>query len=176
MTYSRNFEFRVPPRQGERSGRFYVDAATVIGAPVYVDLATPAADADGSLLANVASSGDVDIANEASPLAGIAVYEELFTDYAGESYSDKTTAPANARIQVVSGKTVKVAFRNTTALTMVAPANLSGITVGTYLGPDDAGTTAYWEVVDAATPGGNAWLLVTDVDATAGTVEAQLLF
>lgn len=174
MTYSRNFEFRVPPRSGERAGRFYVDAATVIGAPVYVDLATPGADADGSLLVNVATTGDVDPA-ENPELAGIAVYEELFTNYEGESYSDKTTAPANARVQVVSGKTVKVAFRNTTDTTMVAPANLSGITVGTYLVPDDAGTTAYWEAVDAASTD-EAWLIVTDVDAAAGTVEAQLVF
>ena len=172
MTYSRNFEFRVPPRQGERAGRFYVDAATVIGAPVHVDLATPAADADGSLLVNVTDSATSPVGD--GELKGIMVYEELFTDYAGESYSDKTTAPANARVQVVSGKTVKVAFRNTTATTMVAPANLSGITVGTYLGPDDGGTTAYWQVADGATP--DAWLVVTDVDATAGTVEAQLLF
>lgn len=174
MAYSHNFEFRVPPRSGERAGRYSVASATVIGAPVYVDRATPVANSDEGLVVSVASAGDVSPTG-GTELAGIMVYEEIFTNYAGESPSDKTTAPSGAKVQVVSGDTVKVLFRNTADLTMVAPANLSGISVGDYLGPDDAGSTAYWEVVDAATPT-DAWLIVTDVDASAGTVEAKFTF
>lgn len=175
MTYSENFEFRTPPHGAQRAGRFYTtDADAFIGAPAFVDLATPVSDADGSLLVAVAEAGDVD-PTENPELAGIMVHERLFNNDPSVANSLLGAIPSGERVQLVHGTDIKVAFRNTDAETMVAPANLSGITVGTYLVPDDSGSTAYWEAVDAASTD-EAWLIVTFVDAATGVVEAQFTF
>lgn len=155
MGYSRNFEFRVPPKGGQRAGRYVVDAATNIGAPVIVSGSPPniAVTEDDALPVTVA--GDA-AGVPKNGFGGILVYEEIFTDFAGDSPSDAIQAPAGAKVQVVSGPDVKVAFRNSTALTIV---NMTNVDVGDGLDTVDGGT---W----AVTAGSNPWLTVTDIDST----------
>jgi hypothetical protein len=187
--YGRNFGFRIPPRHGNRSGKNYVAAATVIGAPVK---ATLGAETSLGLMPFTLAVG-----TQAIPLpglGGICVYEYAPNAYAGldpelHLYSDLSfgVTPAASAIQVVSGKDVKVWLKNTTAHTFLGQRSYAGrimvqgfggatsvIAVGDYLTPglgsDSAG---YWgETTNAA----NAWLVVTKVDATRGEVEARLNF
>lgn len=187
---TRNFEFRVSPRSGQRSGRFYVETPTLIGAPVVV-----AADADPTT--HEMELVKVELATGAQAptpgLSGICVYEFFSADgWAGvdpflTTYSDKDTAPAGKAVQVVSGDEVKVAFRNTEdrtflnsreyeGLVMVAGAGgaTPTIAIGDYLTPGVGNSTdGYWaETANEA----EAWLVVTGVDTSNGQVEARLMF
>lgn len=189
MSYHRNFEPRVSPKGGQRAGRFYVEAATLIGAPV-----TVAADADPS--SQELGLVKVELATGAQApkpgLSGILFYEFKGADgWAGDdqfltTYSDKDTAPAGAAVQVVSGDTVKVAFRNTDDLTVMNTRDYTGrtmvaelgatpaVSIGDYLTPG-VGTDAdgYWAKTTDAT---QAWLVVTGVDTDLGEVEARMMF
>ena len=87
MSYGRNFEFRVPPRSGERAGGFYLDSATdvPIGAPVKVASTGPSAGADNDMgLAPVVLA----VGTQAKPanggLGGILVYEKGPAAFAGD--------------------------------------------------------------------------------------------
>lgn len=190
MSYGRNFEFRVTPHGGQRSGRAYLDESVStypIGAPVVLT--------DGgteNALGQAAFTVATGATNKPAPgEGGIAVYEYGPAGYAGDDpwltdYSDKDTIPAAASIQVVSGPEVKVVLRNTedetflntreyTGRVMVAGlgATLS-LQVGDYLTPgtgdDDNG---YWAETANAD---EAWLVITKVDNTRGEVEARLTF
>lgn len=186
----RNFEWRVSPQGGQRSARCYVEAATFIGAPVV--LTEPAEDDGlGRNKYELATGATAPVPGK----AGICIYEFKGDDgWAGDdpylaTTSDKTTAPAGAAVQVVSGSTVKVAFRNTETANFLGSRSYEGVTVvagianlevGDYLVPG-AGTDAdgYWAV---ASPGGGddpadePWMVVTGVDSARGEVEARLLF
>lgn len=189
MSYGRNFEFRVPPRSGERSGRYFLDEASAIpiGAPVLVD---ESGDEDDMGLS------PVNLATGATPkpapgMGGIAVYEHAPAAYAGfdpllTTYSDVDTVPAGKAVQVVSGTTVKVVFRNTEDETFLQTRDYDGrvmvaglgatptVAVGDFLTPgtgDD--TSGYWAETGSAA---NAWLVVTKVDSDRGEVEARFLF
>lgn len=196
MSYGRNFEFRVPPRSGERAGGFYLDSATdvPIGAPVKVDTAGagPSAGADNDMgLAPVVLA----VGTQAKPanggLGGILVYENGPAAFAGDdellvTYSDKDTAPAGKNVQVVSGTTVKVVFRNTDDETFLNTRDYEGrvivgglgatstLAVGDYLTPGPGNDTAgYWGETSTAA---NGWLVVTKVDLDRGEVEARFTF
>jgi hypothetical protein len=184
----RNFEWRVSPRGGQRNGRCYVAAKTFIGAPVKQ---TDPAESDG------VGRNKFELATGAqAPVngkSGLCIYEYKGDDgWAGDDQyltttSDKTHTPASAAVQVVSGTTVKVAFRNTNDVKFLNTRTYDGLTVvsegagatpnvnvGDYLTPgagtDEAG---YWAVTtDAA----QAWLVVTSVDDARGEVEARLMF
>lgn len=189
-TYGRNFEFRVPPVHGERGGRYILpsDAAAdlPIGVPVRVaDGATP--DSSGRLPVALATGAQA----PKKGLSGILVYEADPTAFAGDdpyltTFSDKDKAPRGKAVQVVSGDRVKLVLRNTEDRTFLESRDYAGRTivaglgatptlaVGDFLTPgtgnDDAG---YWaETADAA----NAWLVVENVDATRGEVEARVNF
>lgn len=185
---TRNFEFRVPPRSGERAGRYSVSAETVIGAPVVVDEAEDPNEL-GHLIVDLATGAQA----PTSGLAGILVYEHKGAEgWAGDdpfltTYSDKDTAPSGAAVQVVSGDTVKVCFRNTNDVTFLNTRDYTGTTmvseaagatpnvnVGDYLTPG-AGTRTdgFWTVT---TNRDNAWLVVTLVDDARGEVEARFMF
>lgn len=190
MSYGAHFEFRVPPRSGERSSRYYLDDATgavPIGAPVLVDT-----DGDD----NVLGQSPVVVASADSPKplngqGGIAVYEYGPAAYAGDdpkltTYSDKQNIPAGASVQVVNGDTVKVVLRNLADSVFLNTREYAGrvfvaglgatptLSVGDFLTPgagDD--TDGYWkETSDEA----DAWLVITKVDADRGEVEARLTF
>lgn len=189
MSYHRNFEFRVSPRSGQRSGRFYVEDATLIGAPVVIaDDADPASQELGLTKVELATGAQA----PRPGVSGICVFEFKGADgYAGDdpfltTYSDKDTAPAGAAVQVVSGDEVKVAFRNTDTTTYLNTREYAGrtmvdelgatpnVAVGDFLTPG-AGTDAdgYWaKTTDQA----EAWLVVTGVDPVRGEVEARMLF
>lgn len=182
---TRNFEFRVSPRSGQRAGRFYTATEIVIGAPVVYD-----ASADENQL----GLPTVELATGAQApqrgLAGIAYFEHI--QYQGDdpfltTASDKDTVPAGQALQVVFGDTVKVVLRNTNDVTFLANRDYAGrtmvsegagatpnVNVGDYLTPG-AGTDSdgYWAVTTSAD---NAWLVVTGVDDARGEVEARLLF
>lgn len=191
MSYGRNFEFRVPPHGGQRSGRFYLDedAAVVIGAPVVVDTAGDENDL-GLLPVNLETGA---AARPKPGMGGVLVYEhknaESFAgfDTALTTYSDIATVPAGKACQVINGSEVKVVLRNTDDSTFLNTRDYDGrkmvaglggatptVTVGEYLTPgtgDD--TDGYWAVTaDEA----NAWLVVTKVDNDRGELEARLLF
>jgi hypothetical protein len=186
MAYGRNFEFRVPPRAGQRGGRYAAGASTiVIGAPVK---ATGAEDTRGRLVVNLATGAQAPVPG----ICGVAVYE-----YKGEegwatydpyltTYSDLDFVPALAGMQVVAGDTVKFLVRNTVARTFLNTRSYTGrkmvaglgatltLQVGDYLTPgtgDD--TNGYWAETAVFA---NAWAVITKVDNTRGEVEARMLF
>lgn len=184
-TYGRNFEFRVPPVDGQRAGRFSISDATAIGAPVG---ATGSEDALGR--------AEVDLVTGAttprSGKHGVLVYEFGPAAYAGDdaaltTYSDKDTAPAGAAVQVVSGTTVKVVFRNTEDRTFLNTRSYDGkvmvagigiatptLAAGDYLTPGTGDSTSgYWaETADVT----KAWFIITKVDNDRGEVEARMMF
>lgn len=189
MAATRNFEFRVSPRSGQRSGRFYVDTPTLIGAPVVV-----AADADPTT--HEMELVKVELATGAQAptpgLSGICVFEFIGPDgWAGSdpfltTFSDKDTAPAGKAVQVISGDEVKVAFRNTEDRTFLNTRAYEGrvmvadggatptLAIGDFLTPG-AGTDegGYWaETANEA----EAWLVVTSVDTSNGQIEARMMF
>jgi hypothetical protein len=188
MSYGRNFEFRVPPHGGERGARYELDddVEAVIGCGVEI---TEAESDNGRLLVDLASGGEPPLPG----VHGIAVYEYAPAAFAGDdplltTYSDKSTIPANAAVQVVSGTDVKVCFRNTSDRTFLTVREYEGrtmvagfgatptVAVGDYLEPfgstadDDNG---WWK--ETATLA-NAWLVVTKADSARGEVEARMLF
>ncbi len=190
MTYGRNFEFRVPPHGGQRSGRFYLDETTdtPIGAPVLVDT-SGSEDSLGLLPVNLATT---DQAKPDPGMGGILVYEHGPGGFAGDdpwltTYSDKDKAPAGKSVQVVSGTDVKVVLRNTDDETFLNSRDYDGrvmvagvgvatptVVVGDMLTPgvgDD--TNGYWAETSTAA---NAWLIVTKVDNDRKEVEARVNF
>lgn len=188
-SYGRNFEFRVPPKSSNRSGRHYLVDTTAlpIGAPVVVDTA----ESENSLgllpVTKATSAQDAPKPGE----GGIAVYEYGPAAFAGDdpwltTYSDKDVVPAGAAVQVVNGVDVKVVLRNTSDETFLNTRSYTGRTmvaglgstltleVGDYLTPgtgDD--TDGYWAETATAS---EAWLVITKVDNTRGEVEARLTF
>jgi hypothetical protein len=187
-SYGRNFEFRVPPENENRSGRFFLNGGVdiPIGAPVKVD--SPATENDLGQLPVVLATGAT--ATPRPGQAGIAVYEHI--QYQGNdpyltTYSDKDTVPAGKALQVVSGQEVKVCFRNTSATTFLHTRAYTGrvmvagigiatptIAVGDLLTPGVGdGTSGYWAETGTA---GNAWLVVTKVDNARAEVEARPVF
>lgn len=187
--YGRNFEFRVSPKGGQRSGRFYLAGGNdlPIGAPVKYDSGEDE-NALGLLPVTLATGDQVRPVNG---MGGIAVYEHGPAAFAGNdpwltTYSDIDNVPAGKAVQVVSGEDVKVVFRNTNDRTFMNTRDYDGrimvaglgatltVEVGEYLTPgtgtDEAG---YWAVTATAA---NAWLVVTKVDNTRGEVEARFVF
>lgn len=189
MSYGTQFEFRVPPRSGERAGRYYLDegAGVPIGAPVVVDTAGD----DNVLGLTPVKVASADHARPKNGLGGIVVYEYGPAGYAGDdpaltTYSDKYSVPAGAAVQVVNGDTVKVVLRNTEDELFLNTREYAGRTfvaglgatptlaVGDYLTPGTGNDSAgYWKETSTEA---NAWLVVTKVDADRGEVEARLLF
>jgi hypothetical protein len=192
MSSTRNFEFRVPPKSGQRAGRYAIasdGAEILIGAPIKVDTAAALNDL-GLPIVELATGAQAPVAG----LSGICVYEFKGAEgWAGDdpyltTYSDKDKAPVGAAVQLVSGDTVKVCLRNTNTQTFLATRSYAGRTmisegsggatpnlnVGDYLTPGDGSdVTGYWAVTANAA---NAWMVVVGVDDTRGEVEARLLF
>lgn len=187
-TYGRNFEFRIPPESENRPGRFAVPASgsrLPIGSPVEIDT-TATATALGLTVVKLATA-----AGGVNGLRGILVYEYGPAAFAGTdpfltTYSDLGTAPLGAAVQMVSGREVKVVFRNTVAQTFLATRSYTGRTmVGGTLGgggvnPGDflkpgpgADDTGYWQETSVEA---DAWLVVERVDTVRLEVEARMLF
>lgn len=190
--YGRNFEFRIPPVHGSRGGRFFLPADAdpiVIGAPVVViDGEDPSVAFSGALPVELAT-GATD--KPLPGLGGIVLYEHAPAAYAGfdpalTTYSDIDLVPAGKQCQVIQGGEVKVVLRNTedrvflnsrnyTGRTMVAGLGATPtLAVGNMLTPgtgDD--TSGYWAETANAD---EAWLIITNVDADRGEVEARLNF
>lgn len=187
--YGRNFEFRVPPVGGQRSGRYVTPSTGTpipLGAPVAVD-PTESPNELG-LQPIVLASDEVPEPGR----CGILVYEYGPAGFAGDdpwltTFSDKDVAPLGKAVQVVSGDTVKVVLRNTSdrqflntrdyaGRTMVAGLGATPtVAVGDYLKPHTTPSDAngYW--IETATAA-EAWLVVTAVDSARGEVEARFLF
>lgn len=186
MSYGRNFHFLITPRSGERNGRYYLDSDTplAIGAPVVLSGEVDTAARQGVEVATSAQEPP------APGTGGILVYEHiqpLHVDTFETTYSDFDTAPAGESVQVVSGTTIKVGLKNTTATsfrvrvgypnarTMVDGVGTTpDVNEGDYLTPG-VGTDAdgYWaKTADLS----DAWLIVTSVNHTTGEVEARLNF
>jgi hypothetical protein len=194
---TRNFEFRVPPLHGQRSGRFIspnTGTAIVIGAPVIYDANPAAATVTAATALQLQA---VKLATGAQApvkgLSGVAVYEHKGAEsWAGfdpylTTTSDIDTIPLGKALQVVSGEEVKVAFRNTSDSTFLNTRAYTGkimvaqgagstpnVAVGDFLTPGVGDTTSgFWAKTAIAA---NAWLIVTKVDTTRGEVEARLAF
>lgn len=184
-----NFEFRVPPKSGERAGRFYVPTTGTqipIGAPVGLT----GAASNASHLSPVTL-----VTGSTAPLSGkhgILVYEYKNDEaYAGldvylTTPSDLLDAPLGATVQMVSGPDVKVVFRNTSDSTFLGARNYTGRTfvaglgatptlaVGDMLTPGTGNSTAgFWAETGTAA---NAWLVITSIDTARGEVEARFNF
>lgn len=175
MSYSKNFGIR-SFENIVRDGRQRTPAASaiVIGEPVLVDPATP-----GSLKQATAGAA-------ADQSAGLAVYEHIQVtgvDPATYGQGDFDTIPANRYAQIVRGPGAKVWFKNT-ALgakydgTVVPAAGLLAdsidvgvLAIGAELTPDGAGK---FKVGNGTTDG--VWLIVEQVNASTGVVEARLTF
>lgn len=189
-TYGRNFDFRVPPVGGQRGSRYALKGGEdplPIGAPVTVD--TTATDATGrdQLQVTLATGASAPVPG----LSGIAVFEYAPAAFAGDdpyltTYSDKDLVPKGAAVQVVSGDTVKVVFKNTVDKTFLHTRDYKGrvmvaglgatptVAVGDYLTPGTGNDTAgYWAETAVAA---DAWLIVTHVDSARGEVEAKMAF
>lgn len=187
---TRNFEFRVSPRGGQRAGRWISPAAVdlVIGAPVKINTSAQANDL-GLPEVQLATGAQAPLPG----LSGVAVYEYKGAEgWAGDdpfltTWSDKDTVPRASALQVVSGDTVKVCFRNTNDVTFLNTRDYDGRTmvsegagatpnvdVGDYLTPG-VGTDqgGYWAKTTDAT---KAWLVITKVDDTRSEVEARFVF
>lgn len=189
---TRNAQFRVSPRNGERGSRFVLDTASD-PLPQFVPvLVTGENDGLGRAYVELATD---DGGNKDKPLpgqGGILIYEQFRYDGNDPlltTYSDVDTVPAGRAVQVITGENrVKIAYKNTsadsfynredypTARIMVAGVSIATptVAVGNYLTPgvgDD--TSGYWkETSDAA----EAWLLVTSVNTSTDTVEVVLNF
>ena len=183
--YGKNFGFRVTPFHGDRSGKHYAVASIPIGVPVKHSGA--ANNALGLMPMELATGEQV---KPKPGMAGIAVYEHLNVfgnDPELTLYSDMSTIPAGAAIQVVSGTQTKVWFKNTADSTFLHQRAYAGrvmvagigvatptIAVGDMLTPGDGDDTGgYWKETSTLA---NAWLIVTAIDNTRGEVEARLNF
>lgn len=186
-TYGRNFEFRITPTEEERHGRVYLGGATDV--PIGVPLVIAANATPSDLWTDALPAA---LATGAQPfkrgLCGIGVYEHIDFNGADPSltlYSDKDLIPAQRLVQLTAGPNTKVVFNNTADRTFMGVRNYKGrimvagmgatptVKVGDLLSPG-TGTDAagYWaETASAA----NAWLVVTNVDASRQEVEAELL-
>lgn len=184
----RNFELLQEPDAKHRLGHFRLkDGLTV---PIGTPLAVPAGsgnDVNGRLtleLAAAASAPRVGVTG-----LGVFIHSwnwERGRDPVTTDPSDLDMVPLAAPVQLVFGDEVKVRFRNTVARTFQGQRAYPGRTMVAGLG-----ATPTLAVGDLLTPGvGNdtdgywaetsnaalAWFRVTAVNATAGEVEAQLIF
>ena len=205
-SYGRNFDFRVPPKSGQRSGRWVLtdsglDNAIVgegtsttilpIGVPIghdsaYVDL-TNADEFTNAGSAKLIYNPTVAI----SGLHGILVYEHAPAAFAGNdpyltTYSDIDTVTVGKLCQMVSGRDVKVVLTNTTSRTFLNTRAYTGRTMVAGIGV----STPTLVVGDYIGPGtgnntagywvesnlANAWLVVTAVDNDRAEVEARFTF
>lgn len=185
--YGRNFEFRIAPERGQRNGR-YVNAT---GAEI--PLGTP-----------IGVTGVVDDLErqEIEPVTGATAPERgthgiILVEHTGvtgvagrdpflNGVSDADTALDGQQVMMVSGVTVKVVLRNTEDRTFLNTRSYTGrvmvaglgatptLGVGDYLTPGTGNDTdGYWAETASAT---DAWMVITNVDAARGEVEARLLF
>lgn len=185
-SYGRHFDFRQPPLPQHRLGRYAIEDAVLIGAPVQVP-SSPDVDAQGRLPLELCTSA-------VHPLPGkhgILIYEFPTPNKDGydpvvTSFSDLDTAPAGSPVQLVHGTEVRVAYWNLEAVnfqdqrdydarTMVAGMGATPtLAAGDMLTPGGGNdSVGYWvETADVDL----AWILVTNVDLNIGLVEGQLLF
>lgn len=189
MTYGRNFDFRVPPRGGDREGRWVLKGSTdrPIGVPVVAASGTPDIGT-GAAYVDLATGAQAPTLGR----CGIAVYEHAPAAYAGydpviTEYSDIDFVPAGKMLQVVHGTYVKVVFTNTEDRTFLQERSYDGrtmvagigiatptIAVGDWLTPGTGNDTdGYWAETSNES---EAWLVVTAVDNDRAEVEARMLF
>lgn len=173
MSYTRNFEIRRYTGSLTRDGSLKTPAGSSLrlGTIVEPDFANP-----GQLKAAGAS---------VARAAGVGVLWFEHIQYQGVDpnlvlYVDRDTAPGANYVQVISGESVKVVYKNTVAANLVdgrsRPAvqmfDPTGVAVGNYLKWD--GT----KLVNDATLSAASLMRVTKLDTTtagAETVEAVLL-
>ena len=188
-SYGRNFHTRISPSEQHRRGRFQLSmggASIPIGAPVTVaGGATPVGGLTGALPATLATGAQA----PKQGFSGIGIYE--YTDINGldpqlYGWADQDKIPDGELFQVISGTAVKVVFNNTADRKFLGLRDYKGrvmvaglgatptVAVGDFLSPGpgtDAG--GYWIETGTAA---NAWLIVTNVDASRQEVEAQMAF
>lgn len=186
--YGRNFYFAQPPVGNERAGRYALTTASnrPIGVPVLKAASGAAKDGLGLVRVELAPEGS---AIPLSGLGGIGVYEHAYGAYHGfdpevTAYSDIDWIPKGRPLQVISGPTVKVGYRNTVDESFYGQRDYEGrimvaglgatptVAIGDMLTPGVGNDTdGYWKKTADAT---KAWLVVTDVDSN--RVEARLNF
>ncbi len=184
-SYGRNFEFRITPTEEQRHGRVYLSGTNPV--PIGVPLVVAANATPSDLWTDALPAS---LATGAQPfkhgLCGIGVYEHIDNngfDTALTTYSDRDLIPAGRLVQLTAGPNTKVVFTNTAQRTFMGIRNYAArmmvagmgatptVKVGDLLSPG-TGTDAagYWAVNGTA---GNAWLVVTNVDAARQMVEAE---
>ena len=175
MSYTKNFGIR-SFENIVRDGRQRTPAASaiVIGEPVLVDSASA-----GFLKQATAGAAP-------GQSAGLAVYEHIQVkgvDPALTGAGELNTIPAARYAQIVRGPGAKVWLKNTAQTTkydgtVVAAAgllagsvNVGTLPIGAELTPDGSGK---FKVGNGTTDG--VWLIVEQVNASTGVVEARLTF
>lgn len=195
--YHRNFEFRNPPRDGQRPGYFISPNALdgggnpitpiLIGQPILVDTTQQPDSVYGLQPVKVATGAQAPVPG----MCGVAIYEFKNDEaYAGQdpfltTYSDLPYVPPAQALIMVGGPFTEILLRNTSSLTFLntrtyAPRTMVAglgatptVSVGTLLTPG-TGTDAagYWQPTLTASQG---WAVVTAVDTVRGEVVARLL-
>ena len=187
---SRNFEWRVSPRDGESAGRYILGGSTnlPLGVPVTAGATT---DGLGRQLVTLATGAqDTPLSGEAGILDFVSIRFDGF-DPEITTFSDVVdTVPVGESVIVASGDTLKGAWTNTfspdnqymyrtgypKARIIIAGAGIPSptVTVGEYLTPGVGNDTdGYWAVTANKA---QAWLVVTAVDNPRGLVEARVNF
>lgn len=180
--YGRNAWFLNPPEPNQRRGRYVLEAATQIFAPVE---AGTDVDVNGQRTLTLCDT-------ETAPVQGkhgILIYENPFSvapgfDPVSYGYGDFHIAPAGASAQLVSGVGIKFRLKNTAdevlmlqqdypAFVMVDGLGATPtLGVDDYIGPGPGNSTdGFWQPTDAA----HAWAIVTAVYDT-DELDAELIF
>lgn len=194
--FHRNFEFRNPPRDGQRPGYFETPPAVdgsgnpiapiLIGQPIIVDTTQPVDSVYGLQPIKAATGEQAPVKG----LCGVAIYEfkndEAFAGFDTNltTYSDLAFVPPSVGIQMIGGPYTEILLRNTSALTFLNNRNYAGrimvaglgatptVVVGTLLTPGVGNDTlGYWA---PAVTAANAWATVVAVDTVRGEVVARL--
>lgn len=190
-SYGPNFDFRVVPDTRDRGARFATQPTAAYATVIPMGAPVKSVGDDGL------NRQWVELADTATPpikgRVGVAIFEWVDgSTWAGDdplatTYTDKSTLPPDRGIQVISGPSCKVVFRNTDTSTFLNTNTYTGrnmvaelggspsVTVGAYLEPHSSpsDTNGYYQVTATLD---NAWFVVTGIDSTRQEVEAQFLF
>lgn len=185
--YGRNAHWLQSPRPEDRLGRYETGADTILQfAPVEVDPDEDVTPENRRVLRLC-----TDAVRPLSGQHGIILYEQPFADTPGYDPaltrpSDLDTIPARRPVQLCHGSYVRIRLTNTVDESFLGQQDYPGRTM-----VDGLGATPTVFVGDTLTPGGGndddgywvvttdpdeAWLLITNVDADAGELDAQMLF
>ena len=161
----KNAEYRVPPTPQQRAGRHTSSVATRRLVPMQ-DEGTD--DGYDRTALEPGVKGETPISGKHGLVDYVAIMQGGSDDM--RRFFPRDFIPEDASVQLVSGPTVKVAYRNTAKARMIA----GTVAKDDLLTPKASGSdiVGYWE--KTTTPG-EEWARVTNVNPD-GTIEVQMTF